>query len=267
MHTILQEFDDAETSLERSLHLRRQQGDTLGERASLRGFSFLRWLQARYEDALAYGEAALAIDRQHNRLNAIVGDLQNLASVYTIMAEQQRARACLEEALTLSNPAKRGTDPQFQVMWESRLAVLYSYGCLLAGQGELDRALEYLGPGGEWAREKQNPIRGAQFFMAAASVHLRRGRTSECLEAYEHAIELARRFHFAPQLGQALQLYAQMLMAVERTREAIEAFEEAARVHAGLGDRASEALTRSRVARAHETQQLRRRAAPMATYR
>ena len=74
----------------------------------------------------------------------------------------------------------------------------------------------------------------------------------ECLAAYERAIELSRRFQFAPQLGQALQLYAKTLIAVDRTREAIDAFEEAARVHAGLGDRASEALMRSHVARAHE---------------
>jgi tetratricopeptide (TPR) repeat protein/class 3 adenylate cyclase len=252
LHTIMQEFDDAETSLERSVQLRRAEGDTLGERASLRGLSFLRWLQGRYQEALAYGEAALAIDRQHDRLNAVVGDLQNLASVYTIMGEQQRARACLEEALTLSNPAKGGEDPQFLAVWETRLAALYSYGCLLAAQGELDRALDFLGPTGEWSREKKNPLRGAQFFIAEASVHLRRGATTECLAAYERAIELSKRFQFAPQLGQALQLYAKTLMAVGRTREAIDAFEEAARVHAGLGDRASEALIRLHLARAHE---------------
>ncbi|HZL94980.1 MAG TPA: protein kinase, partial [Vicinamibacterales bacterium] len=123
LHTILHEFDDAESSLDRSLRLRRERGDSLGVRASLRGLGFLRWSQGRNEDALACGEAALHIDRQHERLNAIVGDLHNLASVLTGLGNRQRARACLEEALVLSSPASGGKDPDFLDMWVSRLAV------------------------------------------------------------------------------------------------------------------------------------------------
>ena len=144
LHTILHEYEEAHASLDRSLRLRRERGDALGERASLRGLGFLRWSQGRYEEALACGEAALQIDRQHQRLNAIVGDLHNLAAVLTSLRNRPRARACLEEALSLSSPANGGQDPKFLDLWVSRLAVLYSYGNLLAADGELDRALEYL---------------------------------------------------------------------------------------------------------------------------
>ena len=142
LQTILHEFDRAEAALERSLELRRTSGDTLGERASLRGFGFLRWSQMRYADALSYNEAALRIDRQHGRLTAIVGDLQNLGSVYTTLGDLENARACFEEALELSAPAKGGEDLTLLDVWRSRVSVLYSYGCLLARCGELHRALE-----------------------------------------------------------------------------------------------------------------------------
>ena len=164
LHTILQEFDDAEMSLERSLQLRREQGDTLGERASLRGLSFLRWLQARYEDALACAEAALAIDRRHNRLNAIVGDLQNLASVYTIMGKHQPARACLEEALTLSNPAKGGSGPPISChvgIASGRAVFVWLSSCSPGGAGPGTRL-----PGADWrvvARKAESPPRRAVF--------------------------------------------------------------------------------------------------------
>ena len=252
LQTLLREFDAAEDALERSLRLRRAEGNVLGERASLRGLGFLRWTQSRYEDALACNEAALAIDRQLGRLNAIVGDLQNLASVCIALGRHERARVSLEEALELSEPARDGADPACRDLWEARLAVLYSYGNLLARCGELDRALEYLGRDGEWMQENQNPIRVGNFFTAAAHVHLRKGMVAESLEDYRHAIAITRKAQLAPQLAQALLLYGEMLITLGREREALAALDEVAQVCATLTDRKTEAITWSHIAQVHE---------------
>jgi serine/threonine protein kinase/tetratricopeptide (TPR) repeat protein len=252
LHTILHEFERAEAALDRSLQLRRAIGDSLGERASLRGFGFLRWSQLRYADALMYNEAALQIDRQHGRITAIIGDLHNLGSVYTLLGDLKNARACFEEALDLSAPAKGFDDPVVVDLWQPRVSVLYSYGCLLSRCGELDRALEYLGRDGEWKRFSQNPGRAGHFHTAAAYVHLKKGMVAECLEDYRAAIDITRRNHVFPQLGPALQLYGETLMTLGRDRDAREALEEAVQVFATLADRSAEALTCSLLARVHE---------------
>jgi tetratricopeptide (TPR) repeat protein/class 3 adenylate cyclase len=251
LHTILREFELAEESLETSLRIRRARGDALGERASLRGLGFLRWCEQRYKDALACNEAALAIDRRHQRLSAVVGDLHNLGSVHGAMGNLERARACLEEALQLSEPAKHREDGHDD-LWEARVSVLYSYGALLARCGDLDGALAYLGTDGEWMRDSRHPLRGAHFFTAAAHVHLRKGMIAECLEDYRRAIEITRRNCLAPQLAQALQSYGDTLIAIGRERDALAPLEEAARVYGQLTDRPAEALSWSHVARVHE---------------
>ena len=252
LHALLREFDRAEQALERSLQLRRTIGDTLGERASLRGFGFLRWSQMRYADALAYNEAALQIDRQHGRLAAIVGDLHNLGSVYTVLGDLEHARACFEEALDLTAPATGGHNPAFLDLWGPRVSVLYSYGCLLSLCGELERALEYLGRDGEWKGVSEYPGRAGHFHTAAAHVHLKMGLVDECLEDYRQAIDITRRHHVFPQLGQALQLYAEALMSLGRDRDAREALEEAVQVFATLADQRAEAFSSSLLARVHE---------------
>jgi serine/threonine protein kinase/tetratricopeptide (TPR) repeat protein len=251
LHTILNEFELAHEALDRALRLQREQGDALGERASLRGLGFLRWSERRYEEALEYSEAALDIDRQHGRLSAVVGDLQNVGAILAAMGAFERARACLEEALAISEPARGGLDPAFADVWQPRLHVLFSYGSLLARCGELDRALAYLGPEGECA--KYHPRHHAAYFlMAAADVQLRKGLIAECLDSVRSAIDINEREHFAPQLVQALRLYGQTLIGLGREREALAPLKEAAGVYADLADRASAALMWSHVARAHE---------------
>ena len=251
LHTLLNELDLAEEALDRALRLQREQRDELGERASLRGLGFLRWSEGRYEEALEYNEAALAIDRQHGRLSAVVGDLHNVGAILTAMGNLERARGYLLEALDISEPARGGLDPAFVDVWQSRVHVLFSYGCLLARRGELDEALAYLGPESECAKHHIRHY-AAYFLVAAADVQLRKGKVAECLESFRNAIDSNRRMHFAPQLVQALRLYGQTLMGLGREREAIAPLKEAADVCADLSDRASAALMWSQVARAHE---------------
>jgi serine/threonine protein kinase/tetratricopeptide (TPR) repeat protein len=251
LHTILKEFDLAHEALDRALRLERERADVLGERACLRGLGFLRWSEQRYEEALAYCEAALELDRQHGRLSALVGDLHNLGVLLTAMGQVERARACLEEALAISEPARGGLDPAFADVWPPRLHVLFSYGDLLARCGELDHALAYLGPDSESAT--YHPRHHAAYFLVlAAVVQLRKGLVAECLDSVRRAIEINEHERLAPQLVQALRLYGETLIGLGREREALAPLRHAAGVCADLADRASAALMWSHMARAHE---------------
>ena len=251
LHTLVSEFDDAEAALEASLRLRRETGDSLGERASLRGLSFLRWSQRRYEDALSCNEAALAIDREHHRLNAIVGDLHNIGSVCAVIGDFDRARTCFDEALVLSEPA-RGAPEGSTDLWEARASVLYSYGSLLARTGDLDGALTYLGSNAEWACAHRNPERVGNFLTAVANVYLKKGMIDECLEHYRRAIEVTRTSQVAPALGRALHAYAETLIGLGRERDALAPLEEASLVSEKLSDWPGAAQMCSHLARAHE---------------
>ncbi|HXW07338.1 MAG TPA: tetratricopeptide repeat protein [Vicinamibacterales bacterium] len=252
LHTILRDYEAAEAALQRSLALRRELHDALGERSSLRGIGFLRWSQQRYSEALACNEAALEIDRRQGQLTAIVGDLHNLGTLHTSLGNFERARDCLEEALALSEPGRGGSDPAFAELWRKRLYVLYSYGALLSACGELDRALEYLGPQGEWWSEHERPLVGPFFLAAAAQVHLRKGMLAESLDSYRQAIELSRRVRYAPMLAQVLQLAGNLLAGLGRDREALDHLEEARRVYRDLDDRGGEALVSAGAAAAYE---------------
>jgi predicted Zn-dependent protease len=56
----------------------------------------------------------------------------------------------------------------------------------------------------------------------------------------------------APQLGQALQLYGETLITLDREQEALDPLDEATRVYVNLADLTAAALTWSHLARAHE---------------
>jgi tetratricopeptide (TPR) repeat protein len=131
------------------------------------------------------------------------------------------------------------------------MAVLYSYGSLLASTGELDRALTYLGSTGEWTCDR-NPERTGDFLIAAANVQLQKGMIDECLADYRSAIEITRRNHLAPRLGRALQAYGETLIALGRERDALAALDEATRVFETLSDRPAEAAVWSHLAQIHE---------------
>src|SRR5690606_3688792 len=91
--TLLRRFDEAENALARSLRIRRQLGDAVGERNTLRSLGLLRWHQQRNHEALPYIEEALRIDRARGDLLAVVGDLSNLGYVLRGLGDYDAARA------------------------------------------------------------------------------------------------------------------------------------------------------------------------------
>ena len=66
---------------------------------------------------------------------------------------------------------------------------------MLAVDGELDRALDYVGERGEWMPESDNGIPAGHFHLGAALVYVQKGMIAEALESCARAIDVTRRTH------------------------------------------------------------------------
>jgi tetratricopeptide (TPR) repeat protein len=230
LHTTLRQFDAANEALEESLRLRR--AVQRGEPRTLRSLGFLRWYQGRNDAALSWAQEALRLDRRDHNTVAVIDDLTNLATIHSSGREYEQARHCLEEALTLCQPVSSGAEPDFGDLWSRRLNLLHHYGQVLTEQGELDRALECLSQPAEWARLRLMPRQASYLYSAMAQVHLRKGEASRCLEYYRQAIDITRRAHYAVELQEAAEVFAELR---DRPAEA-QIWARLAVAHEGLGN-------------------------------
>jgi tetratricopeptide (TPR) repeat protein len=252
LHTIVHQFAEAEEALQRSLRLRRDTGDSGGERSTLRSLGFLRWNQERYDDALAYLNDALRIDRKANNLMAIVGDLQNLAAIHKAIGDHEQAARHLEEALRLSEAPAGSMEPVRVDRHWYYVHVLQAYGLLLAERGELDRSLEYLMRPVDSIRKARLGVQGAYFYTAIAQVHLKKGNLDECIRYYTQALEWSRRGRYQTGIAVSLRLLGELLLALGRERDAAGHLREAAAVFGELEDRSAQALMWTRVGQAEQ---------------
>jgi serine/threonine protein kinase/predicted ATPase len=254
LNTLLREFAAAEEALEKSLRIRRELGDRVGERNALRSLGLLRWHEGRNSEALEPIERALAIDREREDLEAIVGDLSNLGIVLKGMGEYERARSCLEEALGLIEniPSER-----FKVSATSELPLKLSYilsnlANICRELGETERGLDYLLRARKQTIEKRLPMQLSYQQTAIAHIYLQEGRIEESLDHYREAVELTRKTGFVPGLSQSLRFLGDLLFGLERYEEALPHLREAARLFAELRDAEVEAAMWRKIATIHE---------------
>lgn len=252
--TLLRRFDEAHEALRRSLGIRRELGDTVGERNTLRSLGLLRWHEGRNDEARLFIEQALQIDRgRHDRL-AVVGDLANMGPVLKGLGQYQQARAYLEEALSLSEQSPEGGDPDGAAseLLLKRSYILQNLANIHREMGETERALEYLYEARALTTEKRMPIERSYHLTAIAHIHLQQGRIEESLHQYREAVELTRRARFVPGLVQSLRILGEVLVGLERGEEARPLLEEASGLFNQLGDVAAEAEVWSTIAQVHE---------------
>ena len=253
LFTLLRRFRDAEAVLERSLRLRRELEDAIGERNVLRSLGLLCWHQGKDEDALRHIEAALAVDRERGDVESQVGDLSNRANVLKGMGRHQRALASLEEALILSERSEsgRGNLPEIDFYYK-RAYILHILANVHRELGDDERALEYLGQARALTAEKRLPIQLSYHFTSTAHIYLSHGKVEECLRLYRDAVELTRKAKFASGLAQALRFMGEVLFGLGRDEEALPPLVEAAGLFAQLRDPATEAMLWIQVARLQE---------------
>jgi tetratricopeptide (TPR) repeat protein/class 3 adenylate cyclase len=254
LHTLLRQFEEAAEALERSLRLRRDLGDLVGQRNTLRSLGLLRWHEDRNTEAFEYNQQALVIDQKLGDPVAIIGDLTNIATTLKAMGEYRRAKSSLEEAIALAEegPAA-GSDPaegdEFIIKMCYALANL---GNVHRELGDPDAAQRAVEQARDLAREKRLPIQLSYHQTSLAHIYLQQGRVEESIAAYRESVELTRRAKYAPGLVQSLRILGEVLLGLGRYDEALPHLEEAAPLFALLQDQESEALVWKEVADVYE---------------
>ena len=264
VYTLLRRFAAAEEALNRSLAIREQLRDAVGQRNTLRSLGLLRWHEGRNQDALALVEQALAIDRELGDQEAVLGDLSNRGHVLKGMGEYERARDCLEEALRLSGviAAGSGAEPRIAIgelaanvdrRGNLKLSyVLHNLANVHRELGDNERALEYLRAASRIAGASRLPIQNSYHLTAIAHILLQEGGVEESLGLYREAVEQTRKARFVPGLAQALRVLGEVQAGLGARDEALPALLEAAALFAQLEDHAAEAHVWSRVAALHQ---------------
>lgn len=236
LFTLLGRFSEAEESLQRSLRLRLELGDRVGERNTLRSLGLLRWHEGRNREALEIAEQTLQIARERDDLAAIVGDLTNCGAILHALGEHERARQVLEEALVVGEPADADAAAPGDELTVKRVYALQNLGNIYRELGDRAKGLECLHRAGAIAERKRLPIALAYHHTSLAHVHLQEGRIEESLSLYREAIDLTRKARYASGLAQSLRICGEVLVGLARHQDALPYLQEAAATFAGLGD-------------------------------
>jgi class 3 adenylate cyclase/tetratricopeptide (TPR) repeat protein len=254
LNTLLRRFAEAEAALHSSLALRRELGDRVGERNTLRSLGLLRWHEERNEEALQIAEETLRIDRERNDLPAIVGDLTNCGAILRALGHLDRAREFLEEALEIGDEHRNSEAEHFDPdeLAIKRVYALQHLANIYREQGERELGIECLQRAGRIAEEKRLPIQLAYHYTSLAHVHLQEGRVEESLKYYRDSIELSRRARHASGLANSLRILGEVLIGFDRSGESTAHLTEAAALFAELRDVENEAKCWSAVAAAEE---------------
>ena len=232
LSTLLKRFDAADRALSTALRIAQERGDTTLLRRGLRSVGLLRWHEGRHDEALTIMQRTLDADRACQDELAVAVDLTNLGNILKAKGDYARAKATLEEALTL--PALRD-DPKKLSYTHHNLANVYR------ALGDLDRALECLMQGDEATRVQLLPIQRSFHLTSIAHIQLQLGRIDAALQTYRDAVSLSRRARHADGLVQSLRMLGNTLVGLARYDEALPYLQEAAELFAPLEDRVSEA--------------------------
>ncbi len=248
--TLLRRFDEAESALRRSLRLRQELADAVGERNTLRSLGLLRWHQGRDEEALEFVERALELDQQRGDLEAVLGDLSNIGLVLKGMGKYDGARRYLEDTARLLE-----TLPDGALCFGAgikRSYILHNLANVHRALGDNDRAQDYLREAKSNTADSRLPIQRSYHLTAEAHIRLQQGEIEESLTLYHEAVELTRRADYAPGLAQSLRFLGELLLGLARPDEALPHLLEAAGLFAQLKDQATESHLWTRVASLHE---------------
>lgn len=173
-------LDDAQTLHEIALTRSRQAGDTEGEAYALRGLTFGSRLRGRLDDALNYGNQALALAEATGRPGAIAASLNNLALVHWRLGDLEQAVRIYERALALGPAA-----PSAKARLRSNL------GAALRRLGRHAEALDHLRFAVATATEAGDRDMLGYTLVDLAQVLLELGRHEDAREHNRHAMQIA----------------------------------------------------------------------------
>jgi predicted ATPase/class 3 adenylate cyclase len=251
VHTLLRRFEDGEAALERSLAIRRELADAVGEQKALRSLGLLRWTQGRNREALSCIEQVVAMDRERNDVVALAGDLHSLANVLKTVGEHAQAILRLEEGIAIAEDAIAAGSPLAGDLRVRQAYILIVLAVLYRDAGDLERALEHLERSARITEVSRLTAYLPYNYMIAAQIDLQQGNVQKSLDRYGKAVELSRKAKYVQELSQMLRIQGEVLLSLSRYDEALPCLEEAAGLLAQLEDRETEARVWAGIATAY----------------
>ena len=232
LYTQISNYDEAERVLNDALTNWRSLSNALGESRSLRSMGFLRWHQGRYKEAIKCNEEALAIDRQREDLMAIGTDLTNLGAVWRNFGDPKRSLKCLEEALKIYETTQKQIKQAF---------TLYSIANVHRDRDALDRAIAKYKRAHEIFKQNHDRVMSSRAAAGIASIYRKHGNVHESLHLYKDVVKVTREINFRQGLSHALRAVGELLLTLNKPRQALDHLLESTEVFAELKDKQSEA--------------------------
>ncbi len=232
LYTQLGNYDEAQLALNKAINNWRSLSDDIGESSSLRSMGFLRWHQGRYKEAIKCNEEALGIDRQRENPMAVATDLTNLGAVWRNFGDPKRSLKCLEEALKIYETKQKPVKQAF---------TLYSIANVHREQGALYRALTQYRRAHEIFELYHDRVMSSRAIAGIASVYREQGKIHEGLELYKDVVKVTREINFRQGLAHALRAAGELLLSLEKPRQALDNLLQSTEVFAELKDKQSEA--------------------------
>ncbi|MEV5876929.1 BTAD domain-containing putative transcriptional regulator [Streptomyces sp. NPDC052101] len=205
------QFDDARVHLAKGIALHRELGAPGLEAIALANLGTVETWAGRYADGARYAAQATELNRSLGERNNEISSLTWLALAHLGSGEDERARACLAQALELCDESRKPGNVAFVLAHWAR--VCQRLGEVRSAAEHAERALDLVSTEG-------TALRQAAVVNVVGLVHLRSGAPDRARDLYREAYELASRLGYRIEIARALQGMAESAEALGDAPEA-----------------------------------------------
>lgn len=205
LHGALGDFDEARAYLAQGIALHRELGMDRAEAEALVNLSTVQTWSGHYAEGAVLAARATELNRRLGEHNHEISSLSWLALAHLGLGEDERARACLSQALELCDESRQPGNVAFVLAHWARVCQRLGEVSLAAEHAE--RALDLVATGG-------TVLRQSSVVNVVGSVHLRAGAADRAMELHRRAHELATRLGYRIEIARALHGMAEAAQAL-----------------------------------------------------
>ncbi len=205
LHGALGNFDAARTYLAQGIALHGELGAVRMEAQALANLSTVQTWAGHYAEGARYAARATELNRRIGERGNEIHSLTYLALAHLGTGEDERARACLSQALELCDDSRQPGNVAF---------VLAHWARICQRLGERDAAAEHAERALDLVSAEGTVLRQAAVVNVVGLVHLRGGAPARALELHRHAHELASRLGYRFETARALHGMAEAAQAL-----------------------------------------------------
>lgn len=220
------DFEEARTYLAKGIALHRELGAPGLEAVALANLATVETWAGHYADGARHAARATELNRSLGERNNEITSLTWLALSHLGAGEDERARACLAQALELCDETRKPGNVAFVLAHWAR--VCQRLGEVRSAAEHAERALDLVSTEG-------TALRQAAVVNVVALVHLRADAAERARDLYRQSHELASRLGYRIEMARALQGLAESAKALGEEPEAERYQREAERLYDAMG--------------------------------